>query len=131
MGIPFEGKYNDETAVTVFWLKEDGSVQAVGGIYDPASKTARFFTTHFSTYFAKESVADFEDTKDHWARKEIGALAGKGIIKGKSEGIFDPDANITRAEFVALMTRAMGYGENHGYTVPFMDVRENDWYTIR
>ena len=128
VGIPFEGKYNDETAVTVFWLKEDGSVQAVGGIYDPASKTARFFTTHFSTYFAKESVADFEDTKDHWARKEIGALAGKGIIKGKSEGIFDPDANITRAEFVALMTRAMGYGENHGYTVPFMDVRENDWY---
>ena len=128
LGIPFEGKYNDETAVTVFWLKEDGSVQAVGGIYDPASKTARFFTTHFSTYFAKESVADFEDTKDHWARKEIGALAGKGIIKGKSEGIFDPDANITRAEFVALMTRAMGYGENHGYTVPFMDVRENDWY---
>lgn len=127
VGIPFEGKYNDETAVTVFWLKEDGSVQAVGGIYDPASKTARFFTTHFSTYFAKESVADFEDTKDHWARKEIGALAGKGIIKGKSEGIFDPDANITRAEFVALMTRAMGYGENHGYTVPFMDVRENDW----
>lgn len=128
VGIPFEGKYNDETAVTVFWLKEDGSVQAVGGIYDPASKTARFFTTHFSIYFAKESVADFEDTKDHWARKEIGALAGKGIIKGKSEGIFDPDANITRAEFVALMTRAMGYGENHGYTVPFMDVRENDWY---
>lgn len=128
VGIPFEGKYNDETAVTVFWLKEDGSVQAVGGIYDPASKTARFFTTHFSTYFAKESVADFEDTKDHWARKEIGALAGKGIIKGKSEGIFDPDANITRAEFVALMTRAMGYGENHGYTVPFIDVRENDWY---
>lgn len=128
VGIPFEGKYNDETAVTVFWLKEDGSVQAVGGIYDPASKTARFFTTHFSTYFAKESVADFEDTKDHWVRKEIGALAGKGIIKGKSEGIFDPDANITRAEFVALMTRAMGYGENHGYTVPFMDVRENDWY---
>ena len=128
VGIPFAGTYNDETAVTVFLLDSSGEILPVGGIYDSTAKKARFFTTHFSTYFAKESAAEFEDTKDHWAKKEIGILAGKGIIRGKGEGVFEPDSNITRAEFVALMTRTLGYEENHLYPIPFADVTENDWY---
>lgn len=128
VGIPFAGTYNDEVAVTVFSLNSNGNIQPVGGIYDPTVKKARFFTAHFGTYFAKESIADFTDIKDHWAKKEIGVLAGKGIIRGKGEKKFQPDSNITRAEFVALMTRALGYIENHQYTIPFTDVTENDWY---
>jgi len=128
VGIAFEAKYNDGEAVTVFLLNDDGAIQPVGGIYDPEAKKAIFLTTHFSKYFAKESTEDFADTKGHWAKREIGILAGKGIINGKANGIFEPDANITRAEFVALITRALGYGEEGQYTLPFTDVSQKDWY---
>jgi len=128
VGIAFTGSYNDREAVTVFLLDDQGNIQPFGGIYDPDAKKAKFLTTHFSSYFAKESMADFADTKGHWAEKEIGLLAGKGIIKGKADGMFEPDANITRAEFIALITRALGYGEDSQYTLPFADVSEKDWY---
>ncbi|HHX23720.1 MAG TPA: DUF4430 domain-containing protein [Thermoanaerobacterales bacterium] len=128
VGIPFAGTYNNEAAVTVFLLKDNGNIQPVGGLYDSTVKKVKFFTTHFSTYFTKESIEDFTDTENHWAKKEIGVLAGKGIIRGKGEGIFEPDAYITRAEFVALITRVLGYDENHQYTIPFTDVRQKDWY---
>lgn len=127
-GIPFTGTYNSEEAVTVFLLDDNGKTQPLGGIYDPTVKKVRFFTAHFSKYFAKEFTVDFMDIGNHWAKKEIGILAGKGIIKGKKDRLFEPDVNITRAEFTALITRLLGYGENDQYTIPFTDVTKNDWY---
>ncbi len=52
--------------------------------------------------------ATFPDIKSHANRTAIEALAQRGIINGKGNGMFDPDANMTRAEFCAIVVRALG-----------------------
>lgn len=63
-----------------------------------------------------------------WAREAINALADKGIISGRSEHIFDPDANITRAEFATIIVKAFGFEDENANADEFADVSENDWY---
>ena len=67
----------------------------------------------------------FTDISDNWAKNEITAMADKGIIKGKTEELFAPDDNITRAEFAALITRAFNLPKGNS---EFADVNENDWF---
>ncbi len=51
---------------------------------------------------------DVDAEKYAWAVEYINALAEAGIFKGRDEKTFDPDAQITRAEFVALVARVLG-----------------------
>ena len=56
----------------------------------------------------------------------IEALAARGIINGKSEGIFDPDASMTRAEFATIITRGLGLTAKDSGV--FTDVTDSSWY---
>lgn len=48
----------------------------------------------------------FKDvSEEHWAKDAINTLADKGIIKGRTEEEFVPEGNMTRAEFVTMLTR--------------------------
>ena len=118
----------DADAVTVFLLQDDGIVKPVGGKYNAALGKIVFRTNHFSKYFAKSMIKQFSDlSKYTWAEKQIEILAGKGIINGKAEGLYDPAADITRAEFSALLTRMLKLsGEGQ---MPFNDVSDAAWYT--
>ena len=49
----------------------------------------------------------FEDAKGHWAEEAIQTLAEKGVIHGYPDGLVHPDEIITRAEFAALVARAL------------------------
>ncbi|MCI9627415.1 MAG: DNRLRE domain-containing protein, partial [Clostridia bacterium] len=69
----------------------------------------------------------FIDVRQHWAKVEIEDLAKQNIVKGSAEGLFLPDDNITRAEFLALLQRATGAAEEP-YTGTFTDVSAQDWY---
>ena len=63
-----------------------------------------------------------------WATEAITALADKGILNGKSKGIFKPNDNITREEFAKILVHAMGL-EKSGYTKNnFRDVSSDAWY---
>lgn len=42
---------------------------------------------------------------DAWYAAPVSTLAKMGMIKGRGEGIFDPDANITRAELAVIAAR--------------------------
>ena len=67
----------------------------------------------------------FEDIENHWARDSIMEMAALGYAKG-SNGLFRPDDNISRAEFVSLMVRALGLsGEGQSN---FKDVNPGDWF---
>ncbi len=52
-----------------------------------------------------KAFTDLEGYK--WAKMQIEALAGQGIIKGTSETTFSPGSNITRADFICLIVRAL------------------------
>ncbi|UTE77362.1 bifunctional 2',3'-cyclic-nucleotide 2'-phosphodiesterase/3'-nucleotidase [Rossellomorea sp. KS-H15a] len=45
--------------------------------------------------------------ENHWARDYIYDLTQKNIIKGKTDTIFAPQSNVTRAQFAALIARTL------------------------
>ncbi|MFC4810936.1 S-layer homology domain-containing protein [Paenibacillus sp. GCM10023250] len=49
----------------------------------------------------------FTDVNGHWAAPAIAALTEAGVVKGKAEHTFAPNANATREESVALILRAL------------------------
>lgn len=50
----------------------------------------------------------FTDIAGHWANKYINLAATLGLVNGKPDGTFDPDAPITRAEAMAIVNRTLG-----------------------
>lgn len=69
----------------------------------------------------------FYDLSGHWAHTDIMSLYNKGLVNGRGDGVFAPDDNITRAEFLTLVIRALGIGDGL-YEGNFEDVVEIDWF---
>ncbi len=62
-----------------------------------------------------------------WAKESIARLYEAGVISPAADNCFRPEDNITRAEFVKMLTVAFGLQliyENSGFT----DAVENEWY---
>ena len=68
----------------------------------------------------------FADARDHGNRAAIEALAFRGIISGMTDTSFAPDATMTRAQFAAIVTRALGLPERA--SSPFADVPSSAWF---
>ena len=46
-------------------------------------------------------------SQNHWAAKEIEILTEKGVLVGYPDGTFQPDENVTRAEFASMAIKAL------------------------
>ena len=68
----------------------------------------------------------FSDVKNHANQTAIEALASRGIINGMGQGTFMPNKTMTRAEFAAIVTRALGLAAKD--TKAFTDVPSSKWY---
>lgn len=69
-----------------------------------------------------------KDISGHWGEKDITQLSYMGILKGNN-GQASPDSLISRAEFIALLVRALGHEEDIAKGVPsFSDIKSTDWY---
>lgn len=68
----------------------------------------------------------FSDVKNHSNQTAIEALASRGIINGMGQGTFMPNKTMTRAEFAAIVTRALGLAAKD--TKVFSDVPSSKWY---
>ena len=67
------------------------------------------------------------ELQGHWAQQEIAQMVEDGIVNGVSENSLGLAQTTTRAEFTALLVRAMGLPQT-GYNGEFADVSGNDWY---
>ena len=77
---------------------------------------------------AVEEKAIFEDLKDHWAREAVEELFEKNIVKGKAEGVFDPEAQVTRAEFLTMVQKAAKL-PSFNFKQYYEDVPMDAWFT--
>ena len=68
----------------------------------------------------------FNDIQNHWAKADIMAMYRLGVVSGVNDTTFDPDRNITRAEFAALIARALKLSEDAPSV--FDDVEKGSWY---
>lgn len=70
--------------------------------------------------------AVFYDVQGHWAQNAISELSSENIIGGYPDNTFRPEGQITRAEFAAIMARALGLSLDNQYT-GFRDVSPGHW----
>jgi hypothetical protein len=75
---------------------------------------------------SNNSAAVFSDTKTHWAKNEIAIAKDKKITEGYKNGTFKPNANITRAEIVSMLSNAKKFPEK-ATTKKFNDVKKGHW----
>ncbi|MBE0467224.1 MAG: S-layer homology domain-containing protein [Candidatus Desulforudis sp.] len=71
--------------------------------------------------------AAFPDIQGHWAQPQVEKWAARGLAGGYPDGTFRPGGQVTRAEFVSFMNRALGKHEP-GAACDFKDVKASDWY---
>ncbi|RAV21406.1 S-layer homology domain-containing protein [Paenibacillus contaminans] len=84
------------------------------------------FRTGNSLYTIAQSIRSFDDLQGHWSQTDVELLASKLIVNGQTETDFVPEGNVTRAEFVSLIIRALGLEED---SIPaFTDIGETDWF---
>lgn len=62
-----------------------------------------------------------------WAKEAILVLHARGIISGYGNGLFAPDNNIKREEFIKLVVNAY-YNNKEAGEVNFADVADDAWY---
>lgn len=65
---------------------------------------------HFSTYGVayKTPAPVFTDIAGHWAQEDIEFAAARGMLPGKGDGRFSPDAAMTHGMFAAALGRLAG-----------------------
>lgn len=118
-------KMNGTTWLYIPTVIEDGKMTAT---INP--KILNSSGTIFSA-FVDNSTQVFRDVRGHWANDEIDAYVRRGIINGYSDMTFKPDSNITRAEFLTLLSRVLNWNlyMYPGSTTTFKDADTFGYYT--
>jgi len=107
--------------------------ESKGGVYDAGSGTITFKTRQFSKFAllaAREEVKPgtpvFSDTADHWAKDQIQYMADNGYVSGLGNGLFSPEASVTRAQFATMLANVLKLSGDK--KAPFSDVQPGRWY---
>jgi hypothetical protein len=80
-----------------------------------------------STYSVIWNPVEFKDVATHWAKVAVNDMGSRMVVTGTGNGDYDPDRSITRAEFAAVVVRALGLAQG---TVQsgFSDISQEDWF---
>lgn len=77
---------------------------------------------------SEEPVSEFKDMDNfEWASQAVYTLRGKGIIYGITDDLFEPQREITRAEFITLLMRGFELIGKDA-VCSFEDVPDGSWY---
>ncbi|KAF5066547.1 S-layer homology domain protein [anaerobic digester metagenome] len=80
-----------------------------------------------STYTVIWNPITYADVENHWAKDSINNMGSRMVVSGVGNGNYNPDAAITRAEFAAMVVRALGLELGKG-TDSFTDIDSADWF---
>ncbi|MCJ8012149.1 alpha-amylase family glycosyl hydrolase [Paenibacillus sp. KQZ6P-2] len=117
----------NQERIAVYDLTDDGKIKFIGGKLN-TDGTMTTELQHFSKYGVLEFNKSFKDlAADHWASGAVSYLAAKQILTGTTADLFDPKRSITRAEFAALIARALELKAEH--PAKFADVPADQWYS--
>jgi len=81
-----------------------------------------------STYSVIWSPKTFKDVENHWAKDAVNDMGSRLVIGGVGDDRFEPARDITRAEFSAIVVRALGIMRPGTGKSTFKDVTKDAWY---
>lgn len=116
--------------IAVYSILADGKLEVIKAVrYNPTAEQIVFNPSHFSIYAAGYAEVGYTDLKAaDWATLAIESLTAKGIVQGIGNGIFNPQGEVTRAEFVSMLLSALELNTERG-TGSFKDVNLDAWYS--
>ncbi|WHY21023.1 pullulanase [Paenibacillus sp. G2S3] len=125
LSFKIKGQSNKDL-VGIYYLGDNGELEYVGGQLNGDVISTQ--VTHFSKYAVLEIVKSFKDVPTtYWAFHAIQSLAAKQIVSGVTTTEFNPKSNVSRAEFTALLIRALGL--NADGQIKFTDIKSDAWYS--
>ncbi|MPM21876.1 hypothetical protein SDC9_68326 [bioreactor metagenome] len=130
ISIPYTLK-TGETAETVvaYYIDAAGTLKTIRGAYHANTGTLDFPTTHFSYFSMGNNPVNFSDVAANaWYYKPVSFVAARGITLGIGGGLFGPDRQITRGEFIVMLMRAYGIEPDSAPIDNFADAG-SDYYT--
>lgn len=81
-----------------------------------------------STYSVVWHPIEFADVNNHWAKAAVNNMGSRMVIDGVGNGSYEPDRDMTRAEFATAIVKALGLEPGKG-AESFADVPSNTWYS--
>ena len=130
VAIPYKATVNENVnAIVVCYMDDKGTLQTIAnGVYDTESKTVIFTTTKLSTYVIDYNYVVFTDVeKGYWAKPAIDFAAARKLVAGVGNNKFEPNREITRAEFVQMVQNVLKVSPK-GEASPYGDVKVSAWY---
>ena len=125
----YQGGLKDELAGVYYFNEDTKEWEYIGGKIDTVNKKVTVELACAGKYAVLEVNRVFDDVPENfWASTPIKVLAARGIVKGVSDSRFAPDKKVTRAEFAAMLVRALNL-ENVEYNGEFIDVSKTDWFS--
>ncbi|MCI2058300.1 MAG: S-layer homology domain-containing protein [Oscillibacter sp.] len=117
----------DASKITTAVVAENGTERHVPTqVYLSGGKWyARINSLTNSTYALIYNAESFSDTTGKWYRAAVTEMASRKIINGYSNGTFRGEAAVTRAQFAAIIVRALGLPDNGKSS--FTDVSSGSW----
>lgn len=82
------------------------------------------------SYIAPQIMGEneFSDISGHWAEYHIEFATCMSLLNGTDGGKFEPDRNVTRAEYLKMVMKACGI-DGHAYREgECLDAANDDWY---
>jgi hypothetical protein len=82
-----------------------------------------------SIYAVADNPGSFSDMEKHWSRTYVEQARAKGLVEGIGNGLYDPSRQVTRAEFVTMLIRALGRtSDREENETAYDDVKHGAWY---
>lgn len=127
--IPLPKAVNSDTVTAVLADPSAGSMTFIPAVFGNADgKTyAELRIIGSGAYAVLRSDVAFPDMKGHWAMKDVNLMGSKRIVNGMGDAGFVPEAPLTRAQFTALLVRALGLRPDAPET-SFRDIQADDWF---
>ena len=117
-------------SIVIWYIDGNGNAVSVpNGHYDVATGTVTFTTTHFSYYAVGYNRVSFNDVAARdWYSKAVGFIAAREITTGTRNGNYNPDAKLTRGEFIVMLLKAYDIAPETNRSDNFTDAG-NTYYT--
>jgi len=125
--VPFELVQNPEIVVNALNGGGGNDYSGGGGAPGGSGYKPEEFIPQIPDEVIKPTNAFNDLSSVPWAKESIEALALKGIISGRGNGIFAPNDNVTRAEFCKMIALAFNLVDEKAIC-DFDDVESGAWY---
>lgn len=101
-------KLSDGERPAIYYYNEDRKSWVFVGGVSHAAGSITADVNHLGTFIvAGYAPTSLVDLNGHWAADYVDRLIGMNVIQGYGDGSFQPSRNVTRAEFVTLLSKAL------------------------